>query len=332
VARPSAGARTEDEQNSIDVFHAVAPATVFVTNKQIVRDRWSARALEVPAGTGSGFIWDAKGHVVTNAHVVANGRSFEVTDHQGKAWPARLVGVDPAHDIAVLAIDVPEGTFTAVRLPPEDHVLAVGQKTLAIGNPFGLDHTLTIGIVSALGREIVGFGGLTIRGMIQTDASINPGNSGGPLLDSAGQLIGMNTMIFSKSGTSAGIGFAVPVSEIRRLVPDLIQYGQPRRAGLGISIAPDELTRRNGIEGVVILEAAAGSPAAKAGLIGIRKTQAGVWVGDIIVGIDGERVGRWDDLYKVLDARRPGDVVELTVERDGDRRQVEVKLTELVPP
>jgi S1-C subfamily serine protease len=329
VETPSPGARMEDENNSIAVFQAAAPATVFVTNKQIVRDRWSMRALEVPAGTGSGFIWDSEGHVVTNAHVVANGRAFEVTDHEGRSFPATPVGVDPNHDIAVLKISPPEGGLTAIRLPPEDYDLAVGQKTLAIGNPFGLDHTLTVGVISALGREITGYGGVTIRDMIQTDASINPGNSGGPLLNSAGELIGMNTMIFSKSGSSAGIGFAVPVTEVRRNVTDIIKYGAPVRAGIGIIRAPDELARANGIKGVVVDSIVPDSPAASAGLEGIRRLRTGNYVGDIIVGIEEMSVTKWDDLYKVLDTKRPGDSVTLTVDRDGEKRDVRVTLIEL---
>lgn len=331
VETPSPGARIEDENNSIAVFRAAGPATVFVTNKQLVRDRWSMRALEVPAGTGSGFVWDAQGHVVTNAHVVANGRAFEVTDHEGRAFPAKLVGVDPNHDIAVLEITPPEAGLTAIRLPPEDYVLEVGQKTLAIGNPFGLDHTLTVGVISALGREIPGYGGVTIRDMIQTDASINPGNSGGPLLNSAGELIGMNTLIYSKSGSSAGIGFAVPVTEVRRNVTEIIKFGAPVRAGIGIVRAPDELARANGIKGVVIDSIVPGSPAAGAGLEGIRRLRQGNFVGDVIVGIERGPVQKWDDLYKVLDTKRPGDSVTLTVERDGAQREVRVTLVELEP-
>ena len=331
VPPPSPGARIEDEQNSISVFRAAAPATVYVTNKQIVRDRWSMKALEVPAGTGSGFIWDTKGHVVTNAHVVANGRSFEITDKAGKSYPAKLVGGDPNHDIAVLKVDLPPDQLTAIRLPPAEYEPEVGQKTLAIGNPFGLDQTLTVGVISALGREITGYGGVTIAGMIQTDASINPGNSGGPLLNSSGELIGMNTMIYSKTGSSAGIGFAVPVSEIRRIVPQIIEHGAPIRAGLGIVRAPDELARANRIVGVVVERVVPNSPAARAGIEGIRQTRAGRYVGDVIVGIDGLEVKKWDDLYKVLDSKRPGDKVALRVDRDGATREVPVELYELKP-
>jgi S1-C subfamily serine protease len=331
VLPPSPGARIEDEENSISVFRAAAPATVFVTNKKIVRDRWSMRALEVPAGTGSGFIWDTQGHIVTNAHVVAGGRSFEISDYLGKSFPATPVGVDPQHDIAVLKIDAPEDELTAMRVPPEDYTLEVGQKTLAIGNPFGLDHTLTVGVISALGREITGYGGVTIRGMIQTDASINPGNSGGPLLNSQGELIGMNTMIYSKTGSSAGIGFAVPVTEIRRVVTEIIEYGRPIRAGLGIMRAPDQLARANRIKGVVVDQVVPDSPAAAAGLQGIQRSRQGDFVGDVITGIDGQTVEKWDDLYKVLDTKRPGDSVTLSIERGGSTRELKVTLIELKP-
>ena len=291
VQPPGPGAAIEDERNTIAVFEAAAPATVFVTQSKVFRNRFTMRVDETPAGTGTGFIWDARGHVVTNYHVVAGGDSFSVTLLDGRVVPARFIGGDPNRDIAVLELleaaddPTPRGAsaqpdrgvdyddLTPIHLPAEDHELVVGQKALAIGNPFGLDHTLTVGVISALEREVVGFGGVTIRNMIQTDASINPGNSGGPLLDSAGQLIGMNTMIFSKSGSSAGIGFAVPIETIRRLVPQILEYGHPRRAALGIEVVSDRLAARNQVHGVVIEKVAPGGPAAAAGLQGLR------WVG-----------------------------------------------------
>ncbi len=329
VPKPSATARLEYEQNSIDVFRAVSPATVFVTQKQVVRDRWSMRALEVPSGSGTGFIWDAEGHVVTNYHVIAQSRSVEVALVDGTIFAAELVGGDPNKDIAVLKITAPANKLTPVRLPPENMELEVGQKALAIGNPFGLDHTLTVGAISALGRDVKGFGGVTIRGMIQTDASINPGNSGGPLLDARGQLIGMNTMIFSNSGSSAGIGFAVPVKIIRKLVPQIIRHGKPMRAGLGVELVSDELARANGIAGVVILEAVPGGPAASAGLEGLKRTRRGVLIGDVIVGMEEFPIESYDDLYQVLDRYEPGDEVEIVVLRDGKRSKRKLTLTEL---
>ena len=261
--------RTQDEQNTIDIFSDSAPATVFVIQNQLKRDFWSARATEVPAGSGSGFIWDNKGHIVTNYHVVQGGSSFSVTLYNQKKYSAEIVGVEPKKDIAVLKINAPAQELTPIQVPRDDYQLQVGQKTIAIGNPFGLDHTLTTGIISAIGREMAGIGGVTIRDMIQTDAAINMGNSGGPLLDSEGQLIGMNTMIYSPSGSSAGIGFAVPYTAIKRVVPQIIRTGKAEQVGLGISIVSDDIAKRNKIKGVIIMSVSPGSPAEKAGLLGI---------------------------------------------------------------
>jgi S1-C subfamily serine protease len=327
----SPGVGIEDERNTIAVFEAAGPATVFVTQSQAVRNRFTARVDQLPAGSGSGFIWDGEGHVVTNFHVVAQGQSFTVALDDGKIFTATLVGGDPNRDIAVLKIEGKDRDLTPVSLlPPEQH-LVVGQKALAIGNPFGLDHSLTVGVVSALDREVVGFGGVTIRDMIQTDASINPGNSGGPLLDSGGRLIGMNTMIFSKSGASAGIGFAVPVSTIRRLVPEIIQFGKPRRAGLGIEIVGDHIARRAGIEGVAIREVRPEGPAAKAGLHGLSVKDDQVVLGDVIVGIDDYPVENYDDLFNALDHFGPGDSVGVKVRRAGEIFVIPVELTLLEP-
>ncbi|HMR75456.1 MAG TPA: trypsin-like peptidase domain-containing protein, partial [Polyangiaceae bacterium] len=217
--------RTEDERNTVQIFTQSSASTVFVTERRVVVDYLAGRAVEVPAGAGSGFVWDDQGHIVTNFHVIQKARKVTVTLQDQKPLPAKLVGAEPRRDIAVLKVFAPKDKLSPVALPPAGHPLQVGQKVLAIGNPFALDHTLTTGVVSALGREVDGIGGVTIRDMIQTDAAINPGNSGGPLLDSSGRLIGMNTMILSKSGSSAGIGFAVPVDTIRRIVPQLIKHG-----------------------------------------------------------------------------------------------------------
>lgn len=326
VAPPSPTARIEDERNTIDVFKAVAPSTVFVTNNQIVYDRWSMKALEAPAGTGSGFVWDAKGHVVTNYHVVNGGRTWSVTLQDGSEWPARLIGGDPRKDVAVLRIDAPADRLVPIAVVPPDEALEVGQKALAIGNPFGLDHTLTTGVVSALGREVAGFGGVTIRGMIQTDASINPGNSGGPLLDSQGRLIGMNTMIYSPAGQSAGIGFAVPASIVRRVVDQIVATGRVERVGLGLTLVDDRIARRSGIAGVVIREVPRGSPAEKAGLRGLTTTSRGVAVGDVIVAIDGKPIRSFDDYYNALDGRAVGAPARVTVQREGRSVDVDVAL------
>ncbi len=333
VAPPSAGARTEDERNTTSVFRAAAPATVFVTQSQVVFDRFSMRAAEVPAGTGTGFIWDDAGHVVTNCHVAlpecrppTSGKpKLKVTLYDQKEYPAELIGFDPAKDIAVLEIDAPGDSVVPLRRPRDDYELEVGQKTIAIGNPFGLDHTLTVGVVSALGREVKGVGGLTIRDMVQTDAAINPGNSGGPLLDSSGQLIGMNTMIFSASGSSAGIGFAVPVNTINRLVPQLIRSGRPERVGLGVSILLDTQARRLGAEGVVIRRVPEGSPAAKAGLESLVETRAGLEF-DVIVGVGETRIKSYDDLYGALENFKENDEVDVMIKRHPSNKILTVKV------
>ena len=329
---PSPGARLEAEQNVIDVFRAAAPATVFVTQKRIVRDL-SMRALETPAGTGTGFVWDTAGHVVTNYHVVDSGRAqgrYSVTLHSQKTYDAELLGGDPNKDVAVLKLIGCDEPLTPLPLLPPDVKLAVGQTAIAIGNPFGLDHTLTTGVVSALGREVQGYGGVTIRDMIQTDASINPGNSGGPLIDSGGYLIGMNTMIFSKTGTSAGIGFAVPVSAVRRVVPQVIATGRVQHPGIGIEPLPDHYAARAGIAGVVVTRVSPGSPAQQVGIRGLVQDRRGeISLGDIIVGIDEHVVKDFDDLYNAFDRFEVGDEVTVKLVREGQPASVKLRLVDL---
>lgn len=318
-------ARTQDEDNSISVFRAVAPSTVFVTKTNIMFDRF-ARPVEVPLGTGSGFIWDAEGHVVTNYHVVAGARRFSVTMHDHRSFDAELIGTDDRKDIAVLKLEEAPSGLSPIRVE-RGIELSVGQKTLAIGNPFGLDQTLTTGVISALGRSVPGAGGVTIRDMVQTDAAINPGNSGGPLLDSHGRLIGMNTMIYSGSGSSAGIGFAVPVAAIARVVPQIIRGGKPDRIGIGIGIDPSQaLERQYRIEGVLVIDVAEGGPAAKAGLRGAVRTRRGISFSDVIVAIDGEPVKTYDDFYNILDRHEPGQKVKVTVNRRGERLDFQIEL------
>lgn len=318
--------RIEDEQNTVDIFDNAGPGTVFVTQNQIVRDRYTMRATEVPSGSGSGFIWDTDGHIVTNHHVIDGSSHLTVTLYNQKTYPAKLVGGEPKKDIAVLKIDAPTDELTPIPRPDDTYELAVGQKAIAIGNPFGLDHTITTGIISAMGRDQLGYGGVTIRDMIQTDASINPGNSGGPLLDSSGQLIGMNTMIFSKSGASAGIGFAVPFSTIKRVVPQIIRTGKAQQIGLGISILPDAIARRNGIQGVIVRQVANNSPAARAGLRGVEQNYRGTYIGDVIVGIDDKKVTNYDTLYNALDTHQPGDTIQVKIRREGKIISLPVEL------
>ncbi|MBL4688596.1 MAG: trypsin-like peptidase domain-containing protein [Nannocystaceae bacterium] len=328
-------ARTDDEQNSVDVFGVAAPATVFITQKAIVED-YSMRAEEVSAGTGTGFIWNDQGHIVTNCHVALKdcaagikAARLSVTLYDHSVLNAELVGFDPTKDIAVLKIE-PKGKLVPMRRPPKDYNLVVGQKAIAIGNPFGLDHTLTVGVVSALGREVKGIGSVTIKDMVQTDAAINPGNSGGPLMDSSGQLLGMNTMIFSRSGSSAGIGFAVPYMSIERVVPQIIKDGKPSRVGLGIAIFGDEMSRRFGVEGVAVRTVPRETAAFKGGLR--PPVQGGKDIQlDFIVGVDSTRIKTFDDLYFALDGKKAGDKIKLSIMRlpSKDVFDAEIELIDL---
>ena len=317
----------ENESNTISIFQSAAASTAFVTQKRVVVDYLRGRVLEVPAGSGSGFVWDQQGHIVTNYHVIQGAQSLTVTLLGQESFDAAIVGVDPRKDIAVLKIQPKGNALVPIRVRQPSARLEVGRKTVAIGNPFGLDHTLTTGVVSALGRQVKGIGGVTIRDMVQTDAAINPGNSGGPLLDSEGFLIGMNTMIFSRSGASAGIGFAVPVKTISRIVPQIIRNGHAEQVGLGIQIDPEQrLERQARILGVAVLEVVPGSPAATAGLRGIRQTRRSITLGDIIVKLDNASVENYDDLYNALDGKRPGHNAQVTVLRGDKRLQLTIPL------
>jgi len=329
VPAPPPGARIEDEKNTIAVFRSAAPSTVYVTQTRLVADYFGGAVQEVPAGSGSGFVWDADGHVVTNFHVVEGARSLTVTFHDQRVFDAKVVGLEPRKDVAVLKVDAPKELLVPIHVA-KGQQLEVGQKAIAIGNPFGLDHTLTTGVISAIGRTVQGAGGVSIRDMIQTDAAINPGNSGGPLLDSEGQLIGMNTMIYSKSGASAGIGFAVPVATIARVVPQIIKTGRAEQVGLGIGIDPmQRLERRIGLRGVIVLSVPESGAAAQAGLKGITQTNRGIVLGDVIVKIDDKKIEDFDALYTVLDAHKAGDTVKVTVVRGDETRTVDVKVVVL---
>lgn len=318
-------ALTEDEQNTIDVVKKTTNSVVFVTNIQLVRDFFYQEEA-VARGTGSGFVWDSSGHIVTNYHVIEEGDVFAVTLPNQEYRKARLVGIVREKDIAVLRVEGDLKGLTPLKIGSSAN-LQVGQKVIAIGNPFGFDHTVTTGIVSALGRNIRGAGNVTIRDMIQTDASINPGNSGGPLLNSDGQLIGMNTMIYSQSGASAGIGFAVPVDTIKHVVPQLIKYGKVIRPGLGITLLPDQYARSYNIEGVIIREVVPNGPADRAGIKGLGRDRYGqLYIRDVIIAIDDHKITSYDDLYNTLDNYRVGDTVTVTVERDGKKRKVQLTL------
>ncbi|MBX3231133.1 MAG: trypsin-like peptidase domain-containing protein [Labilithrix sp.] len=327
----SPNARIEDERNTIGVFKACAPSTVYVTQTRLVVDEWEGVAQEVPAGSGSGFVWDEQGHIVTNFHVVQGARSLTVTFHDQQTFDAKIVGVEPRKDIAVLEVKPPPGLLVPLKVGKATQ-LEVGQKTIAIGNPFGLDHTLTTGVVSAIGRQVKGAGGVTIRDMIQTDAAINPGNSGGPLLDSSGQLIGMNTMIYSQSGSSAGIGFAVPVATISRIVPQIIKNGRAEELGFPITIDPTQrFERRLGLRGLIVLAVQPNSEAAKAGLKGVTQTRRGLVINDVIVALDDKPIATYDDFYTILDSHKADDMVKVTVVRGDAKADLPLKVI-VVPP
>jgi S1-C subfamily serine protease len=260
-------------------------------------------------------VWDENGHIVTNYHVIAQSRGVDVVLWDGTTWEAEVVGTLAARDLAVLKIDAPRETLRAIALGTSGD-LRVGQSVLAIGNPFGLDQTLTTGIVSALGRAIESVAGTTIYEMIQTDAAINPGNSGGPLLDSAGRLIGVNTAIRSASRSSAGVGFAVPVDIVRHVVPQLIEHGRLVRPVLGVNVYPEEQVRRRGLEGVLLQSVIEGTGADEAGLRGTMRGDNGqIMFGDLITEIDGKRVGSFNEMLGVLGDYNAGDEVEVVFVR-----------------
>jgi S1-C subfamily serine protease len=322
-----------DEQNNIEVYRAASPGVVYIQSTTMARDFFGMFSRPVE-GAGSGSVIDEQGDILTNYHVIADAEKLTVSFGSGKAYPAKVVGRDPDTDLAVIKLlETPKESLTIVPMGDSDK-LSVGQKVLAIGNPFGLDRTLTTGVISGLERPIHAQNGRTIEGAIQTDASINPGNSGGPLLDSHGRMIGINSQIESPSGASAGVGFAIPVSIAKRIVPQLIRDGEIRRPKLGI--APRDVASLGKqlqlpvSSGVLIVSVAPGSPAANAGLRGVVQTEDGdLEIGDIIVGMDGQKVDNNDDLFKVLDKHKIGDAVNVEVFRQGRRTTVPVQLTEI---
>ncbi len=317
-----------DEKSTIELFERSKGSVVFITTTQLVRDFWSRNMFSIPRGAGSGFVWDADGHVITNNHVVQGAAEAKVRLNDGRDYSARLIGASPAHDIAVLRIRVPERQPPALPIGTSSD-LKVGQKVFAIGNPFGLDWSLTTGVVSALDRSLPAENGV-IEHLIQTDAAINPGNSGGPLLDSSGRLIGINTAIFSPSGAYAGVGFAVPVDTVNRVVPQLIAKGKYTRPVLGIST--DEqlnqlIAKQLGVKGVAVLKVEPGSPAEAAGLRPARPGADGSIVpGDIIVAVDGKPVDNVARLVNRLDEHKVGDTVKLTVQREGKATELTATL------
>lgn len=318
-----------DERNTIEIFEQASPSVVFISTRQRVVDYWTRNVFNVERGTGTGFVWDELGHVVTNNHVIDKASEAIVRLNDGRSYNAVLVGTSAAHDLAVLRINVP------INLPSPfpvgtSHDLKVGQKVLAIGNPFGLDYSLTTGVVSALNRSIEEEDGTSINELIQTDAAINPGNSGGPLLDSAGRLVGINTAIFSPSGAYAGIGFAVPVDTINRVVPQLIASGKYIRPGLGIGVDPDineQVLKQLELEGILVLRVEPNSAAERAGLQAAQIRGDGSLIpGDIILSIDGKPVAAVKDLLSILENYNIGDRVVVDLWNDGNTRKSDIIL------
>ncbi len=321
------GNLTDEEKSNIDLFRVASGSVVYVTTGVRRRDAFSLNMMEIPRGTGSGFIWDDQGHIVTNFHVIEGSNVVTVTLANRSQYSAKFVGASPDDDLAVLTIDAPREQLKPILIGVSKD-LQVGQRVFAIGNPFGLDQTLTTGIVSALGRQIQAMTGRVIEDVVQTDAAINPGNSGGPLLDSAGRLIGVNTAIASPSGVSAGVGFAVPVDTVNRVVPEIIRNGRIVRPVMGVSLVRDNVTHGQlKLKGVLIAKVLPGGPAAKAGMRGISQDEAGEMVlGDLIVAIDGKAVQSIDDLQRILASHKVGDVVVVTAVRDDQRKEYRVQL------
>ena len=310
-----AGDLAADEKATIALFKQSSRSVVHITTLAAARD-FNFNVVDVPQGTGSGFIWDEKGHIVTNFHVARGADQWIVTLADQSTWEAVPIGGWPEVDLAVLRIDAPADRIQPLLVGTSSD-LEVGQKVFAIGNPFGLDQTLTTGVISGLGRRLPSLTGKDIEGVIQTDAAINPGNSGGPLLDSRGRLIGLTTAIASPSGASAGVGFAIPVDTIQRFVPQLLRYGKVVRPVIGAEYFPDAYTRRLQLQGALIGTIAPGGPAAQGGLQPTRRAATGDLVlGDLIVAVDGRPVETVEGLFSAIEQHQPGDKVKLTIFRN----------------
>jgi len=313
-----------DEQNTIEVYKAVSPGVAFISTTSYMQDAWGDT--EEGKGNGSGSVIDTEGHILTNNHVVEGATKLTVSFGGDKVYPATVVGRDPDTDLAIIKIDPPAG-LPVVSLGDSDK-LSVGQKVLAIGNPFGLDRTLTTGVISGLQRPIRGTNNRPIDAAIQTDASINPGNSGGPLLDKFGRMIGINSQILSRGGGSVGVGFAIPVNIAKRVIPQLLQYGEVRRPKLGASLYSVGDISQQGYRmpidhGLLIRQTIPGGSAEKAGL---KPLSSDGTIGDILLSADGQKVNDMDDLFRLLDKKQIGDTVNFEVFRNGKTLTVPVKL------
>lgn len=320
----SRGQLSESERSTIEIFEKVSPSVV-----QVAAQRTATNPLveeDGRAASGTGFVWDAAGHIVTNNHVVENAGALAVRFASGEVVEADIVGLAPNYDLAVIRARGARQLPRPVAIGSSAE-LKVGQAAFAIGNPFGLDQSLTSGIISALKRRLPTSGGREIANVIQTDAAINPGNSGGPLLDSAGRVIGITTAILSPSGSSAGIGFAVPIDIVNRAVPEIIRNGRVQTPGIGIVAASEAVATRLGVEGVVIVRTAPGSPAERAGLQGV-DIQSGT-LGDVIVQANGKAIQRLSDLTDEIEQVGIGNTLRLTVKRNGQSRNVDVRVTEI---
>jgi S1-C subfamily serine protease len=314
------------ERATVQLFQQASPSVVFITSLSVRRSPFRFNTMQIPSGSGSGFVWDDRGHIVTNFHVIQGADAARVTLADQSTWDAKVVGAAPEKDLAVLRIEAPADQLLPIPIGTASD-LQVGQQVLAIGNPFGLDHTLTTGVISALGREIDSVARIPIRDVIQTDAAINPGNSGGPLLDSSGRLIGVNTAIYSPSGVYAGIGFAIPVDTVQWVIPDLIQHGRVMRPNLGVQVASPQVARQLRVTGALILEVARGGAADRAGLRGtVRDDRGRLLLGDAIVALDDKPVRSFGDLLLLLEQHEVGDTVVLTAARNGKQRKVRVSL------
>ncbi|MFA5960368.1 MAG: trypsin-like peptidase domain-containing protein [Tatlockia sp.] len=322
-----------NERNTVEIFQKFSPKVVYVHRLTTVV-KHSFERTQVPAGAGSGIVWDAQGHIVTNFHVIKGADNLTITIGN-LTIPAKVVGSEPRKDIAVLQVKSPKTLellkeFTPFELARTNDLL-VGQKTIAIGNPFGLDHSLSVGVISALGRQVPGVGGVTIHEMIQTDTSINPGNSGGPLLDSKGRLIGLNTAIFSGSGTSAGVGFAVPADDIARIVPQIIKNGRAVLSGIGIRWVGASVSARLGInKGILVADVLPHTPAALAGLQGTYRDGLGrLHLGDIVIALNGHPVKDYDVLYNLLSNINIGEDIHITVLRQDKTIHFKMKTIDI---